>query len=151
MGACRSEAQRQVALRAGADQVVLAGEGLAHRVRALAPDGVDHIVEVAFGANVRSDVETLSLGGSISVYATNGPAPAVPVWELIFANARVFFLGSDDFPAAAKIEAARALNAALEAGWEGFPIAARFRLDEIALAHEFVEHPPKPGRAVVAL
>lgn len=146
---CRTEAQREIALAAGADEVVLDGTGLAKQVRALAPDGVDHIVEVAFGTNVWRDIEMLAVGGSISVYATNEPTPAVPVWELVFVNARVFFLGSDDFPLEAKLEATRALNEALGSGWPGFPISARFELDEIDLAHEFVEDPTGPGRAIV--
>ena len=77
--------------------------------------------------------------------------PAVPVRDLVFVNARVFFLGNDDFPADAKLEATRALNEALEAGWQGFAIAERYGLDEIARAHESVEHPTKPGRAIVTL
>jgi NADPH:quinone reductase-like Zn-dependent oxidoreductase len=46
----RSESDKQIASRAGADEVLLTGDKLTERIRALAPDGVDHIVEVAFGA-----------------------------------------------------------------------------------------------------
>jgi len=66
-------------------------------------------------------------------------------------NARIFFVGSDDIPAKGKIEAAQALNRALEAGWQGLDIAERFPLDEIAKAHEAVEHPRKSGRVIVAI
>jgi hypothetical protein len=38
--------------RAGADVVLRSGDDLIERVRALAPRGVDHIVEVAFGGGV---------------------------------------------------------------------------------------------------
>ena len=62
-----------------------------------------------------------------------------------------FFLGSDDFPLEAKTRATRDLNSALEAGWPGFEIAERIPLTEIALAHERVEHPIKPGRVVVLI
>ena len=44
---------------------------------------------------------------------------------------RMFFIGSDDLPAEAKLEATRAINEALKAGWRGLAIAARFSLDEI--------------------
>jgi len=50
-----------------------------------------------------------------------------------------------------KIEATRAINQALEAGWQGLDIAERFPLDEIAKAHEFVEHPTKSGRVIVMI
>jgi NADPH2:quinone reductase len=66
-------------------------------------------------------------------------------------NTRVFFLGSDDFPKEAKLQATRDLNAALEAGWAGFEIGERIPLVDIARAHELVEHPVRPGRVVVVL
>jgi NADPH2:quinone reductase len=148
---CRSESNTQVVSRAGAHEVLLAGEGLAERIRGLAPDGVNHIVEVAFGANIKMDVQALAQGGSIATYASYVFTPEIPFWQLVFGNARIFFVGSDDVPAGAKVEAARAINEALEAGWAGLEIAERFPLDEIAEAHEAVEHPTKAGRVVVTI
>jgi NADPH2:quinone reductase len=148
---CRAESDKEIALRAGADEVLLTGEGLAKRVRALVPDGVHHIVEVAFGANIRTDTEVLAQGGSIATYATNTPMPETPVWQLVFVNARLFFVGSDDVPPNAKIEATRDINKALEAGWQGLDIGEIVPLAQIARAHELVEHPVKPGRVIVAI
>jgi NADPH:quinone reductase len=147
----RRESDKGIAERMGAFEVVLSGEKLAERIKALAPKGVAHIVEVAFAANIETDVEILAQGGSIAVYATKTATPEIPVWLLIFSNAQLFFIGSDDIPAEAKIEAAHAINAALEAGWQGFEIAKVFPLDEIALAHEFVEDPKMPGRVVIKI
>jgi NADPH:quinone reductase len=148
---CRSEGDRDIAFRAGADEVLLADDTLTERIRAFAPNGIDHIVEVAFAGNVATDIEVLAQDGSIATYATNAPKSEIPVWQLVFKNARMFFIGSDDFPAEAKLEATRAINQALEAGWEGLTIAERFSLDDIARAHEFVEHPKKSGRVVVVI
>jgi NADPH:quinone reductase len=148
---CRAESDKQIAARAGADEVLLTNGNLAQRIRALAPDGVHHIVEVAFGANIKTDTEVLAQGGSIATYATNTPMPETPVWQLVFVNARLFFVGSDDVPAEAKIEATRDVNQALEAGWKGLDIAEIVPLDQIARAHELVEHPTKPGRVIVAI
>ena len=53
-----------IASRAGADEVLLADEKLVRRIKALAPDGVNHIVEVAFAANINTDVAVLAQGGS---------------------------------------------------------------------------------------
>jgi NADPH2:quinone reductase len=64
----------------------------------------------------------------------------------VFKNIRVFFLGSDDFPAEAKAAAARDLNAALAANWPGFETIQRFALAEIAEAHEYVESRKARGR-----
>jgi len=70
---CRSESDKEIASRAGADEVLLTNGNLAERIRALAPDGVHHVVEVAFGANIKTDTEVLAQGGSIATYATNTP------------------------------------------------------------------------------
>jgi NADPH:quinone reductase len=148
---CRAKSDEEIASRAGADQVLLTDGKLAERVRALAPDGVHHVVEVAFAANIKTDMQVLAQGGSISTYATNAPTPEIPFWELVFVNARIFFVGSDDIPADAKLDAARAINQALDAGWLGLDIADVVPLDDIARAHELVEHPVKPGRVIVAI
>jgi NADPH:quinone reductase len=148
---CRAESDKEIASRAGADEVLLTTGNLAERVRALAPDGVNHIVEVAFGANIKTDTSVLTQGGSIATYATNTPMPEIPVWQLVFVNARLFFVGSDDVPAEAKIDATRDINKAFEAGWLGLDIAEIVPLDQIARAHELVEHPAKPGRVIVSI
>src|SRR5215831_6055050 len=115
----RSERDVALAQRAGAHHVVVTGsrgaDEVVELVRAHAPGGVDHVVEVAFDANVPADAQLLKLGGSIATYATGNPAPAIPFWPLVFKNIRLYFLGSDDFPPAAKAAAAHALNDALEA------------------------------------
>jgi len=148
---CRTEGDQKIAARAGADEVLLTGDGMPKKVRALAPDGVDHIVEVAFAANIKTDTEVLSQGGSVATYATNLPLAETPVWQLVFVNAKLFFVGSDDVPLEAKIEATLDINKSLEAGWKGLDIAEIVPLDQIARAHELVEHPAKSGRVIVAI
>ena len=148
---CRTEGDKEIAARAGADEVLLTGDGMSKRVRALAPDGVDHVVEVAFAANIKTDTEVLAQGGSVATYATNSPIAQTPVWQLVFVNAKLFFVGSDDVPSEAKTEATRDINKSLEAGWQGLDIAEIVPLDQIAHAHELVEHPAKSGRVIVAI
>jgi NADPH2:quinone reductase len=150
----RSERDAAVARRAGAHHVVTGGRGadeIVERVRAHAPGGVDHVVEVAFDANVAADERLLKLGGSIATYATGDPTPALPFWSLVFKNIRLFFLGSDDFPPEAKAVAARALNEALEGEWPGFAIEARFPLESIAEAHGVVEGRKVSGRVILSI
>ena len=55
-------------------------------IRTIAPDGLHHIVEVAFHANIVIDTELLVQGGSIATYATGHPSPPIPFWPLIFKN-----------------------------------------------------------------
>jgi NADPH:quinone reductase len=151
IGTVRSPADEATAKSAGAHEVFMSDKELTARVRALAPDGIDHIVEVAFGTNIESDVELLKQGGSIASYATDNATPKIPFWQMVFKNIRVFFLGSDDFPKEAKSQAARDLNAALEAGWPGFEIGERIPLADIVRAHELAEHPARRGRVVVVI
>ena len=151
IGTVRSSPDEATAREAGAHQVVLSDQDLVARVRSLTPDGIDHIVEVAFGANIENDIELLKMGGSIATYATDSPAPKIPFWQMVFKNIRLFFLGSDDFPKDAKMSAAQDLNQALEAGWSGFEIGERIPLLDIAPAHELAERPVRRGRVVVTL
>ena len=151
----RSAKDETVATRAGAHHVVnterLEPDGVIERVRAHAPNGIDHVIEVALDRNVWLDEPLLRQGGSIAAYATGDPTPAIPFWPLLFKNARLFFLGSDDFPLAAKLEAAQALNAALASGWPGFQIGARLPLGSIAEAHQLLEEGTVSGRIVLSI
>ena len=147
----RRPEQQELARRAGAHEVVLAGEDLEARLRAVAPGGVDHVIEVAFAANVEIDLALLRTGGSIATYATNAPRPEIPFWPLVFDNVRIDFLGSDDFPPEAKARAARELSASLAEGWRPFGHFDRYPLAAIAEAHEQVERGQPNGKVVVAV
>ncbi|MDJ0712391.1 MAG: NADPH:quinone reductase [Woeseiaceae bacterium] len=151
----RAADDMDVALAAGAHHVVVTKEvdpaNVIEAVQAHASDGVDHIVEVAFHANIELDEQLLKLGGSIATYATGAPTPTIPFWPLVFKNIRLYFLGSDDFPMDAKLSAARALNSALDGDWPGYDIDAIVPLDAIADAHQMVEERRVAGRVVVTL
>lgn len=94
-------------------------------------------------------MELLKNDGSVATFATDRATPTIPFWQMVFKNIRVYFLGSDDFSRDAKMQAARNINSALEAGWTGFEIGERIPLAEIARAHELVDHPARRGRVVV--
>lgn len=151
----RSADQLATALRAGADHVFRTDEldqqALVESVHGIVPNGVDHIVEVAFSANIEVDEKLLSLGGTVATYATLDASAAIPFWQLVFKNVSVHFLGSDDFPRQSKVEAASDITKALENGWSGFEIGAQYPLEEIASAHEAVERKSHRGRVVIDL
>lgn len=151
----RSERDEKVAAGAGVHLVVrtddLSAEEIVERIRNHAPNGIDHVVEVAFHANIDVDEMLLAPNGSIATYATGNPEPVIPFWPLVFKNARLFFLGSDDFPEEAKLAAALGLNAALEGEWIGLEVEARYSLTSIAEAHEAVEQRTVSGRVLVTL
>jgi NADPH2:quinone reductase len=148
---CRAKRSMDIAAENGADHVLLMDDALVRSVHAVAPDGVDHLVEVAFGENIGLDLELLAVGGSISAYATHAAKPQIPFWELLFKNVSIHLVGSDDVPADIKVEAAHALNRAIENGWTGLRISERFALHEIAVAHEHVERSRLSGRVLLTL
>jgi NADPH2:quinone reductase len=151
----RREGDDQVALEAGADIILrtdgLSSEDVVQAVRRAAPDGVDHVVEVAFHVNIGTDERVLAPGGSVASYATGNSNPSIPFWPLVFKNATLYFLGSDDFPEEAKQQAAADLTELLAAGWAGYAVAPSFPLDEIAAAHVAVEQGSSSGRVVVEI
>jgi len=150
----RSEHAEWVVKQGGAHEVVRTdgiSDEVVERLRSLAPRGMDHIVEVAFHANITTDEKVLAQGGSLATYATGDPKPSIPFWPLVFKNVRLLFLGSDDFPAQAKATAAAELNEALDGEWPGLEIAERVPLNSIAEAHEWVERGRGSGRVVVTV
>lgn len=151
IAACRQGADVDAALRAGAHEAVLLDADYIARVRAIAPAGVEHVVEVAFGENVQANADLLAQGGSIASYASGTPQANIPFWPLLFQNARLFFIGSDDVPMAAKRAACDATNALFASGWRGPAIAAQLPLQEIAAAHRRVEDSGRKGRIVLEL
>jgi NADPH2:quinone reductase len=143
--------QEARALELGADHVFLSdAPDLAHQIREVAPNGVDRIAEVDFASHIDLDASVIAIGGVLSSYSTSDDHPAIPYWQLAFADATVHLLGSDDFPAAVKVIAARDLTDALVEGGLRSSIAARVPLAEIATAHELVER-GACGRVVVVI
>jgi NADPH2:quinone reductase len=109
-------------------------------VKALAPSGVDRIVEVDFSANIRADSEMLTPYGVIASYSsTSNPEPVLPYYALQFKAATVRTIQVFTMPAEMRSNAINAITTALESGSLRPTIAATFTLDEIALAHEAAE------------
>jgi NADPH2:quinone reductase len=108
-------------------------------IRAPAPDGVDRIVEVALSDNADLDDAVAANGAIIAAYATRSDRIAIPFWTLLFNNVTLRLLGSDDFPAEAKRQAARDLTAAAAVGALTVFVGARFPLAGIDQAHDRID------------
>src|SRR4051812_46203035 len=108
-------------------------------IRQAAPDGVDRIIEVSFSDNVELDAAVAAPEAVIAAYATRDPRPAFDFWPMLFANLTIRLLGSDDFPAGAKRQAAADLTAAAQEGALRIPIADPLPLDRIADAHDRID------------
>ncbi len=108
-------------------------------IRAHAPGGVDRIIEVAFSDNVDLDAAVAKNQTIIAAYASRQDRPGFPFWPMLFANMIVRLLGSDDFPAAAKQQAAADLTAAARDGALSIPVDAPLPLEQAAQAHDRVD------------
>jgi NADPH2:quinone reductase len=148
----RSAQDEEAARSAGAHHALrtdtLSPADVIAQIQKLAPEGVHHVVDVAFDTHIDMDEQVLAQGGSIAAYATGDANPTIPFWRLLFKNARILLLGSDDFPVDAKLAAAQETNALLADGWQGIRIDRRFALDDIAAAHRYAQGRPR-GRVVL--
>ncbi|MCA2215999.1 NADPH:quinone reductase [Jidongwangia harbinensis] len=136
----------RLATAAGAHHVVNYREGdPAAEIRAIAPDGVDIVAEVALGANLALDLAVLRTRGTIATYANDGGRPVeLDVRQNMMLNTRFQFLvlytvGFPKLTAAAEEVSAAVRDGALPVGEEhGLPLV-RFPLDRTDDAHRAVE------------
>jgi hypothetical protein len=105
---------------------------------------------VALSDNAALDAAVVANDAVIAAYASRADRPQLPFWPLLFANVTLRLLGSDDFPAQAKRQAARDLSAVAAAGALKVSIAARYPLQEIAKAHDHVDAGSR-GRILLTL
>jgi NADPH2:quinone reductase len=142
-----SDEKARLALSAGAEHAVnyRAGDA-ADEIRAVVPNGVDVIVEVAPAGNAVLDRAVLAPNGTVAVYATDGGTEVeLNVRELMSRNLRYQFVLVYTVLARAKDQAVSDVAAAVEDGaldvgeHVGLPLH-RFSLEHTADAHDAVEH-----------
>ena len=130
-----------LAAKAGADLVVNYRQpGAADQIRSFAgAAGVDHVVEVALGANLQLDLAVIAPGARIVCYAAEPADPVLPVRACMNANVVMRFVLLYGVPADALGQAARDISAALADGALTELPVTLFPLDQIAAAQEAVE------------
>jgi len=140
-----------LAAKAGADLVVNYREpGAAEQISAFAgPRGVDHVIEVAFGANLPLDLAVLRPGGRIVTYAAEPADPVLPVRACMTANVVLRFVLLYGVPLEAMEQAAADISAAVADGALTELPVTRFPLDEVAAAHDAVEGGAVVGKVLV--
>ena len=134
----------------GIEHVVALDDDPEGAVRAIAPDGVDRIVEVALDANADLDAAVIAADGVIATYFAHGDRVSLPFPPLLFANVTVRFLGSDDFPAAAKRAAMDDLVTAVADGALRLQVGEVLPLEQVAQAHDDVDA-GRGGRVVLRI
>lgn len=135
-----------LARAAGADHVVnYRTEDVVAAVRAVAPDGVEVVVEVSPARNIGIDLQVVRNRGTVAYYATDGGEEmVVPARESFIRNVRtqgvlLYTVGTDLLAAAADDVDAALAAGALRAGADaGLPLH-HFPLERTAAAHDAVE------------
>jgi NADPH2:quinone reductase len=141
-----SDAKAVLAAAAGAHHVVnyRSGDAVA-KISAIAPDGVDIVVEVAPGPNAALDLSVLANHGIVAYYANNnGDSVTLDIRQHFAKNIRyqgllLYTVGEDALAVAAEDITAALRDGALPVGeGAGLPLV-RFALERTADAHAAVE------------
>ena len=143
-----------VAETAGADVVInYRDHDVAAEVLAGTGDqGVDRIIEVAFGANLATTQAVLKDNGVIATYASDAaPTPALPFYPMMMKNALLRWVFMYKIPDDAFAQARDDITHWLAAGPSQHPVAKIFPLHETAAAHAFLESGAATGTVVVAI
>jgi NADPH2:quinone reductase len=132
----------ELAAKAGADLVVNYRErDAADQISSFTGGaGVDHVVEVALGANLQLDLAVVTRPEArIVCYAAEPDNPVLPVRACMNANVVLRFVLLYGVPPEALRQAARDITSALAEGALTELPVIKFPLNEIAAAHEAVE------------
>lgn len=113
-------------------------------------NGVDHIVDVDFGANWRVNAAALATNGTIAAYS----APSAPVFEMDYyalaaKAARLRFVQVYLLPAGERACTIAGVDRLLRMGRLPVRIARTFPLEQIAAAHEYQESGQAIGNIVI--
>jgi NADPH2:quinone reductase len=148
-----SSAKAAVAKAAGADHVInYRNENVIEAVRSLCPEGLDRIAEVDFAANIHTDIALMRQNGTIASYSSPSKSdPVLPYYALQFKGLTVRFIQGYSVPSAIQERGLKHITAGLAAGWLKPTIAARYPLEDIAAAHDFLESGRAIGKVVVQI
>jgi NADPH:quinone reductase-like Zn-dependent oxidoreductase len=147
-----SPAKAAHARAAGAEIVIdYRTESVVERIQATV-GGVDHVVDVDFGANLKTTLQILRPGGVIAAYASMGdPKPPLPFYDVFRLNPVIrpvlVYTMSDAAKAQAHADIARWVREATPV----FGVAERFPLTEVVRAHLAVERGEKIGHVILAI
>jgi NADPH:quinone reductase len=149
-----SDEKAAVAREAGADHVInYRRKDVVDRIRAITDGrGIDRVVEVAFGANLETNLAVLKPNRVIATYGNDAvPQPVLPVFALMAKNVTLRFVLMYVLPPEVEQAAQRDIVALCEAGVLKHRIWKRFPLDQIAAAHEAQESGAAIGNIVIEI
>jgi NADPH:quinone reductase-like Zn-dependent oxidoreductase len=138
------------AREAGAHEVVDRHGDAAAAVQALAPAGVDRIVEVEFGANLPLIQAVLKPNGTVAAYGSAAlRQPVLPFYPLMFNGTTLRMVLVYILPPEARARAVADITRWLAEGALSHRVAAVRPLERTAEAHEMVEQGRRVGSVLV--
>jgi NADPH:quinone reductase len=149
-----SKEKADVALRAHADHVVnYKEENLVSRISEITSGkGVDRVVEVAFGTNLRDDIQMLKANGVIAAYSSDAVRePVFPFGSIFQKNISVYSMLVYTMGKEAHNAALADIATCLERGAFVPNLGKTYQLGETAKAHEDVESGKSIGKVLVKI
>ena len=148
-----SEVKRAVAERAGADGVVLLGDGWKDEVVELSGGGVDMVIDPVGGDRFTDSLRSLREGGRLVVVGfTGGSIPEVRVNRLLLGNTEVvgagwgaYVMGKPDL----NREIGAAINRMVDEGFVAPIVGERFPLERAADALKAIDERRATGKVVL--
>ena len=145
----------KIAEAAGADYIInYKNEDVVKRIQEITGKkrGINRIVDVDFTQNLNVADAVLRTNGTVAMYSANpGDAPALPMLSLMLRNITIRSILVYTMPQSAKEAAIKDITTALEAGALHHNIAQRFRLTEVAAAHDAQDSGKMIGKAIVEI
>ena len=112
--------------------------------------GVERVVEVDLGANMRTDARVIAPHGRVCSYSsTSDKTPVLPYYDFALKGVTLDFIQASNMRAADRARAAREVGALLSGGRIRPAIDRSYALDECAAAHEKVEAGGTDGNVTV--
>lgn len=140
------------ALSAGADAVIdYRTEAVGTRVRELAPDGVDSVIEMDLTRNAAYYPQILKPHATCAVYGMSANESMLPTLALMALNVRLIFLFIYELTAADRAASLAEIDELLKAGALTHTIARRLPLSRIVEAHETIEQVGVIGNVVLEI
>lgn len=142
----------ELAKSAGADYILnYREENVAEKIKTITHnEGVDRIVDVDFGGNLKTSQEILKLNGVIASYASMGNTrPEFPFYSLMFKGVTIQLVMVYELFAAARQQAINDINTMLAAGFLKHHVSDQFSLADIVAAHKLVESGKASGHVVL--
>jgi NADPH2:quinone reductase len=148
-----NDAKRLVAEQAGADEVVILGEGWRDRVKELSGGGVDVVLDPVGGERFTDSLRCLRENGRMVVVGfTGGSIPEVRVNRLLLRNLEVvgagwgaYVMGKPDL----NREIGAAVNRMVDAGFVAPIVGQRFSFEQAADALKAIDERRATGKVVL--